>query len=287
RSSRGHQPRGRAGPAFGARIELGAQVRRRSHRVRVGLDAHPRRAQTPRHRPRVRPVGPRRLAGTAERDRRDRRRLRLGHSRLHRTPGALARRAGTRREIGRDALRRRAGGNARRSSRSAGGERMKRFARLYTELDETTATNVKVAALERYFSEADPADAAWAVHFLGGRRPKRLVRAGDLRRWAAEAAGIPDWLFEESYHAVGDLAETIALLLPPEGTAPEARPLAWWVEDRLLALRGLPEPLQRELVLLSWSELDSTERFVWTKLVTGAFRVGVSQRLVVRAVARA
>lgn len=164
---------------------------------------------------------------------------------------------------------------------------MKRFAQLYAELDETTATSVKVAALERYFAEADPADAAWAVHFLSGRRPKRLVRAGDLRRWAAEAAGIPDWLFEESYHAVGDLAETIALLLPPEGTDAAQHRLAWWVEERLLALRGLPEPLQREMVTDSWQALDARERFVWTKLVTGAFRVGASQRLVIRAIARA
>ena len=164
---------------------------------------------------------------------------------------------------------------------------MKRFARLYAELDETTATNAKIAALERYFAEAPPADAAWAVHFLGGRRPRRLVRTGDLRRWAAEAADIPEWLFEESYHAVGDLAETIALLLPPEGSTTEERPLRWWVEERLLAMRGLPEPLQRAAVLASWSELDVKERFVWTKLVTGAFRVGASQRLVVRAIARA
>lgn len=164
---------------------------------------------------------------------------------------------------------------------------MKRFAQLYAELDETTATNAKIAALERYFSDAAPADAAWAVHFLGGRRPKRLVRAADLRSWAAEAAGIPDWLFDESYQAVGDLAETIALLLPPEGATTEERSLTWWVEERLLALRGLPDQLQREMVLRSWSELDFAERFVWTKLVTGAFRVGASQRLVIRAIARA
>jgi DNA ligase-1 len=164
---------------------------------------------------------------------------------------------------------------------------MKRFARLYAELDETTATSTKIAALERYFSEAPPGDAAWAVHFLSGRRPKRLVRAGDLRRWGAEAAGIPEWLFDESYQAVGDLAETIALLLPPEGTEAAQRSLTWWVEERLLALRGLPEPLQREMLLRSWTDLDMQERFVWTKLLTGAFRVGASQRLVVRAIARA
>nr|HEV8176196.1 ATP-dependent DNA ligase [Gemmatimonadales bacterium] len=159
---------------------------------------------------------------------------------------------------------------------------MKEFARLYTALDETTATNEKVAALVAYFSSAPPADAAWAVHFLIGRRPKRLVSSGKLRAWAAEEAGIPAWLFEESYHAVGDLAETITLLLPPGGDSSEL-PLSHWVEKRLLGLRGEEEDAQREVMLSAWRELDSRERFLWNKLITGSFRVGASQRLVARA----
>ena len=161
---------------------------------------------------------------------------------------------------------------------------MKDFAALYTALDETTATSEKVAALVAYFRAADAADAAWAVHFLSGRRPKRLVRANDLRAWAAEAAGVPEWLFDESYHAVGDLAETIALLLPVGGGA-EQRTLAWWVEERLLRLRELEPSGQRELLIATWRELSGRERYVWNKLITGAFRVGASQRLVIRALA--
>ena len=91
---------------------------------------------------------------------------------------------------------------------------MRRFAHLFTEIDETTRTSEKVAAMERYFREAPPADAAWAVSFLGGYRPKRLIPARRLAGWAMEETGTPEWLFEESYDAVGDLAETIALLLP-------------------------------------------------------------------------
>jgi DNA ligase-1 len=159
---------------------------------------------------------------------------------------------------------------------------MKRFARLYTALDETTATNEKVAALVEYFVSAPPADAAWAVHFLIGRRPKRLVSSARLRMWAAEEAGVPAWLFEESYHAVGDLAETITLLLPPSENSSEL-PLAYWVEERLLRLRGEDEDAQREMMLESWRELGSRERFVWNKLITGSFRVGASQQLVIRA----
>jgi len=159
---------------------------------------------------------------------------------------------------------------------------MKAFARLYTALDETTSTSAKVAALVAYFSSAPPSDAAWAVHFLSGRRPKRLVSSGRLRAWAAQEAGIPDWLFEESYHAVGDLAEAITLVLPSTGTSSEL-PLSHWVEERLLRLRGEDDDVQREVMIQSWRELDTHERFVWNKLITGSFRVGASQQLVTRA----
>ncbi len=162
---------------------------------------------------------------------------------------------------------------------------MKRFARLYGALDETTATNEKVAALAEYFMSAPPKDAAWAVHFLIGRRPKRLVSSGKLRMWAAEEAGVPAWLFEESYHAVGDLAETITLLLRDEGVSSEL-PLAHWVEERLLRLQGEDEDAQREIMVQSWRELGSRERLVWNKLITGSFRVGASQQLVTRALAQ-
>src|SRR5205085_10445731 len=120
-------------------------------------------------------------------------------------------------------------------------------------LDETTATNEKVAALVEYFRNADPADAAWAVHFLSGRRPKRLVSSKSLRTWAAEAACLPGWLFEESYQQVGDLAETITLLLPGTGELTEL-PLAHWVEQRLQRLRGEDEDVQREVILQAWHE---------------------------------
>src|SRR5436305_5461453 len=113
---------------------------------------------------------------------------------------------------------------------------MKLFADLYAALDRTTKTNEKVAALKRYLLQASPEDAAWAVSFLLGRRPKRLLESRKLGQWAIEEAGVPDWLFAESYHAVGDFAETIALLLPPAETT-SALPLHSWVEERLLPLR--------------------------------------------------
>jgi len=158
------------------------------------------------------------------------------------------------------------------------------FAALYTALDETTSTSEKVAVLVGYFRHAAPQNAAWAVHFLIGRRPKRLIGTGNLRAWAAAEAGIPDWLFEESYLAVGDLAETITLLLPDTGASSDL-PLSHWVEHRLLSLRGQDESVQRAEVARAWRELDRRERYIWNKLITGSFRVGASAKLVVRALA--
>ncbi len=112
-----------------------------------------------------------------------------------------------------------------------------------------------------------------------------MVSTGKLRRWAAEESGVPDWLFEESYQAVGDLAETITLVLPDHGETSELA-LAHWVEQRLLPLRDEDEDVQREAMVQSWRELDSRERFVWNKLITGSFRVGASQQLVTRALAQ-
>jgi DNA ligase 1 len=159
------------------------------------------------------------------------------------------------------------------------------FTSLYAALDETTKTTRKVAALVEYFQAAAPEDAAWAIYFLSGRKPKQVVPTKKLRAWAAEAAQVPDWLFEECYHAVGDLAETIALI-HPDGEPATPLPLHFWVEHRLLPLRNMPEQEQYARVMQYWLELSPSERFVWNKLITGAFRVGVSQLLVTRALAQ-
>jgi len=161
---------------------------------------------------------------------------------------------------------------------------MKRFSRLFSELDSTTSTNAKVEALQRYFSEAPAADAAWAVYFLAGGKPRQVVATARLRTLACEAAGISDWLFEECYQAVGDLAETIAHILPRDGE-PSDVGLAEWVEERLLPLRGLPEDEIARRMRAYWRELDAQGRFLLIKLVGGGFRVGVSKLLVQRALA--
>ncbi|MBX3604280.1 MAG: ATP-dependent DNA ligase [Piscinibacter sp.] len=161
---------------------------------------------------------------------------------------------------------------------------MKRFAALFAELDASTATTAKVAALQRYFAEAAPADAAWATYFLAGGKPRQVLPTAVLRVLACTRAGIADWLFEECYQAVGDLAETIALVLPPPARTVDLG-LADWVEQRLLPLRGAAAEDQARQVAQWWDELDTAGRFLLVKLIGGGFRVGVSKLLVQRALA--
>ncbi|EJM15686.1 DNA ligase, ATP-dependent, PP_1105 family [Pseudomonas sp. GM21] len=161
---------------------------------------------------------------------------------------------------------------------------MKAFAELYAELDATTSSNAKLAAMQHYFAQAAPQDAAWAVYFLSGGRPRQLVPVRVLRELAVEFSGLQPWLFEESYQAVGDMAETISLVLP-ESPHRSSDGLAVWIEDKLLPLRGeSTEVLAVQLPAL-WSQLDRTSLMLCIKLITGSFRVGVSKLLVTRALA--
>ncbi len=162
---------------------------------------------------------------------------------------------------------------------------MQRFAQLYRELDETNSTLAKVEALRRYFSEADDSDKLWTIALLSGRRPKRPVNTTLLRHWAADIAGVPLWLFEDSYHTTGDLAEAISLLLP-DPTRDSTHDLSYWI-DYTRALATYDEVGKKEGVLEAWDELGGTERYCFTKLITGSLRVGVSQKLMVRALGQA
>lgn len=164
---------------------------------------------------------------------------------------------------------------------------MRRFVALFNALDATNATHGKLAALRAYLHEAPLADAAWALYFLTGRRLKRLIRSAQLREWTSDASGLPPWLVEESYAAVGDLAETIALLVDRRTDDEIALDVALhhWVEQRLLPLRDADEAQWRGCVIAWWRALPADACLVLNKLLTGALRVGVSRRLVMRALA--
>lgn len=158
---------------------------------------------------------------------------------------------------------------------------MKNFAAFISALDQTNKTNVKVEALEKYLHAAADEDKLWAIALLTGKRPRRTVNTTQLWTWACELSNIPPWLFEESYHAVGDLSETIALLLP-EPVKQDEKSLSYWM-SYLKELESLNEQEKKEKIISAWMQMDYYERFVFNKLITGGFRIGVSQQLVIKA----
>lgn len=164
---------------------------------------------------------------------------------------------------------------------------MRAFAQLYADLDRTTATLDRVRVMRAYFSSQPAEDVAWAVYFLAGGKPRQIVPARVLRAAAVQACGLPAWLFEECYQSVGDLAETIALLVPGRDAVDDAAGLASWMLERVLPLRELQAQVAEESVRSLWGRLDELQCFVFNKLITGALRVGVSRQLVLRALSQA
>ncbi|MBT32664.1 MAG: ATP-dependent DNA ligase [Thalassobius sp.] len=162
---------------------------------------------------------------------------------------------------------------------------MRRFATLFSELDQTNKTNKKISLLKEYFLNAPDKDKLWVLAFFTHKRPKRQLKTSLLRSWVTEIAHIPDWLFSESYNIVGDLAETISLVLP-EPKHKSNKSLTEWVSF-LKSLGDLDEEKQKQEVIQALDELEPQERFILVKLLSGGFRIGVSQNLIVRAVSEA
>src|SRR4051812_3428338 len=160
---------------------------------------------------------------------------------------------------------------------------MKAFAQLFLSLDITNKTNDKVKVLKEYFTTVPDTDKMHMLALFTGRKPKRQINSTLVRNWAVEASNIPAWLFEESYHVVGDLAETMALLMPQSNQS-SSKTLTEWIAE-INALGDKTEEQKKLWLLDSWAMLDNQERFVFNKLLTGSFRVGVSQNLVIKALA--
>lgn len=160
---------------------------------------------------------------------------------------------------------------------------MKAFANLFVALDETNKTNEKVRILKNYFSQVSDGDKIHTLALFTGRKPKRQINSAFIKLWAIETANIPQWLFEESYQVVGDLGETIALLLP-KNTESQDRSLTEWIAEINL-LGGYTEEERKAWLINSWSVMDHQERFVFNKILTSSFRVGVSQNLIIKALA--
>jgi DNA ligase-1 len=162
---------------------------------------------------------------------------------------------------------------------------MKQFAALIQLLSVGSKTNAKLQALQDYFETASDQDKVWVIAIFSGRRPKRAVSTALLRQWCKEQAKITDWLFDECYHTVGDLAETIALLVPKNEDAVEQEQTLSWYLQQLNELIKANEDQKKDFVLHAWSHMSEQEIFVFNKLITGGFRIGVSQKMIVNALA--
>ncbi|MGB4400797.1 MAG: ATP-dependent DNA ligase [Daejeonella sp.] len=161
---------------------------------------------------------------------------------------------------------------------------MKRFTELFLQLDRTNKTNEKVELLKGYFLSASDGDKIWALALFTGRRPPRKIKSAQVQEWALELAGIPHWLFRESYASVGDLAETVSLILPQPTETGDEKTLAEWF-GALAALKDATDEEKKKFILNAWMQLSAFEIFVFNKLLMGSFRIGVSQTLVTRAIA--
>ena len=166
---------------------------------------------------------------------------------------------------------------------------MKAFAQLVDALSATTKTNEKITALEHYFSLAADKDKVWVIALFSGRRPKRTISSTLLKNWCSEFCHIPLWLLDECYHTAGDLSETIALLVEASNTiteVPQNHPLHYYIEQFILLEKATEED-KKLFMLQGWAQLESiTEKFVFNKLLSGSFRIGVSQQLMVNALAK-
>jgi DNA ligase 1 len=165
---------------------------------------------------------------------------------------------------------------------------MKQFAALVNILGTSTKTNDKLQALQDYFTAAADKDKIWVIAIFSGRRPKRIINSAILQGWCIETTGITQWLFDECYHTVGDLGETIALLLPepqtPAGLLPE-HTLSYYLET-FIRIEKEPDEVKKQFITTSWQQMDRNEKFVFVKLITGGFRIGVSQKVMVNALAK-
>nr|WP_294873563.1 ATP-dependent DNA ligase [uncultured Pedobacter sp.] len=161
---------------------------------------------------------------------------------------------------------------------------MKRFAELIQQLETSNKTNDKIAALVDYFNEADDLDKPYVIAMFTGKRPKRPVSTALIKLWAIELSEIPEWLFTESYHNVGDLSETIALILPPPVQVSD-RKLHEWIKD-LALLNGQDDSCKKTFIVNAWNSLETRERFIFNKLISGNFRIGVSNKMLVNALAK-
>jgi DNA ligase-1 len=160
------------------------------------------------------------------------------------------------------------------------------FAELVTELSSSTKTNDKLQSLVDYFATGPDEDKVWVIALFSGRRPRRSVNLKLMRQWCIELAQIPDWLFTECHHTVGDFSETLALLLSETETLQRKNQNLSYYLQKLISIEKEDEAVKKNFIVESWQQMNAEEKFVFNKLITGAFRIGVSQKTIVNALAK-
>lgn len=160
---------------------------------------------------------------------------------------------------------------------------MNDFVELFLTLEQTHKTNDKIEALEYFFRHASPQDRLWMIALFTGHHPKRTVSSRNLKEWVIEQTHLPEWLFEETYHVSGDLAETVALLLPLPSNLSTNTLTQWMTAIQSMSQQSLIE--KKAAILAMWDQLNPQERLVFNKVLIGSFRVDISQNLLVRALA--
>ncbi len=161
---------------------------------------------------------------------------------------------------------------------------MKDFSNLISAIEITNKTNAKINALVDYFKTAPDKDKLWLIALFTGKRPSRPVKSTLMKVWCMEITQLPEWLFLESYSTVGDLGETLALLLPNPKNEIE-KPLHIWI-DELINLKKQSDDEKKTYVLDAWNGLNAQERLIFNKLIGGSFRIGVSKKTLVNALAK-
>lgn len=166
---------------------------------------------------------------------------------------------------------------------------MKEFVKLIGKIEQTKSTKEKTAYIQNYFERSEPADAAWALFFLSGKKLKRLIGPSKLLEWCVEALPLPEWIIFEAFSTVGDVAETIALLMvkKKQDSSLNDLKLDEWIREKILPLEKRDKEYQKQQILYFWHELNAPLIFILNKILTGSLRIGVSHALTIKALSQA
>ena len=180
------------------------------------------------------------------------------------------------------------------------------FGNLINNLEQCNSTKKKINLISVFIKDIDPRDGSWILLLLMSTRQKRVITGRRLKDILQASFRMPSWLIDDCFAQVGDSAETISLLWPQLKSEltdaniecsevynklfnepKESKPLHWWMETLLPAIKDATETTQNRLILKLWSDIADQDHYLTNKLITGGFRNGVSKGLVVKSIAQA